>query len=74
MIVTTMMEAMLSAGLGPAKELALRDDGRLVRYRVEGDKPGSRNGWYVLHSQPMMAGAFGSWKTGESHKIGRAHV
>ena len=67
MIVTTMMEAMLSAGLGPAKELDLRDDGRLVRYRVEGDKPGSRNGWVVLHAGPILAGAFGSWKTGESH-------
>ena len=28
---------------------------------------GSTNGWYVLHSHPILAGAFGSWKTGESH-------
>ena len=63
----TMLDAMRAAGLGPAKELNLRDDGKLTRYRVEGDKSGSRNGWAVLHSQPVMAGAFGSWKTGESH-------
>ena len=63
----TMLDAMRAAGLGPAKDLDLHDDGRLIRYRVDGDKSGSRNGWAVLHSQPVMAGAFGSWKTGESH-------
>jgi putative DNA primase/helicase len=63
----TMLDAMRAAGLAPAKELNLRDDGKLTRYRVDGDKSGSRNGWAVLHSQPVMAGAFGSWKTGESH-------
>lgn len=62
-----MLKAMRGAGLGPDKELDLRDDGRLTRYRVEGDKSGSRNGWAVLHSQPLWSGAFGSWKTGESH-------
>ena len=67
MTTTTMLDAMRAAGLAPAKELGLRDDGKLTRYRVEGDKPGSRNGWAVLHSHPIEAGAFGSWKTGESH-------
>lgn len=62
-----MMKAIRAAGLEPAKELDLRDDGRLTRYRVKGDKSGSRNGWAVLHSQPLWSGAFGSWKTGESH-------
>lgn len=42
-------------------------DGRLVRFRVDGDKPGSRNGWVVLHGGAVEAGAFGSWRTGESH-------
>ncbi len=62
-----MLDAMRGAGLGPAKALELREDGKLTRYRVEGDKSGSRNGWAVLYSHPVMAGAFGSWKTGESH-------
>lgn len=64
---TTMLDAMRAAGLAPAKPLELRDDGKLTRYRVEGDKAGSRNGWAVLHSHPVAAGAFGSWKTGETH-------
>ncbi len=62
-----MLDAMRAAGLAPAKALELRDDGKLTRYRVEGDKAGSRNGWAVLHAGPISAGAFGSWKTGESH-------
>lgn len=60
------LDAMRLAGLAPARDLQL-PDGRLVRYRVEGDKPGSRNGWAVLHASPVLAGAFGSWRTGESH-------
>ena len=63
----SMLQAMQMAGLAPAKALDLVPDGELRRYRVEGDKSGSTNGWYVLHSHPMLEGAFGSWKTGESH-------
>jgi putative DNA primase/helicase len=63
----TMLDAMRAAGLAPHKDIDLRDDGKLTRYRVQGDKAGSRNGWAVLYSQPVFSGAFGSWKTGESH-------
>lgn len=63
----TMMDAMRAAGLAPHKEIDLRDDGKLTRYRVQGDKAGSRNGWAVLYSHPIRSGAFGSWKTGETH-------
>ena len=41
-------------------------DGGLHRYRVAGDKPGSKNGWYVLNFDDKPFGAFGSWKTGQS--------
>ena len=41
-------------------------DGQLHRFRVEGDKRGSLNGWYVLHNDELPSGAFGSWKTGMS--------
>lgn len=41
-------------------------DCQLHRYRVEGDKPGSMNGWYVFDSNHPAHGAFGSWKTGQS--------
>ena len=66
-MMSSMLDAMCAVGLAPWKNLDLRADDRLVRYRVEGDKPGSRNGWAVLHDGPMRAGAFGSWKTGETH-------
>lgn len=39
-------------------------DGSLQRVHVEGDKRGSRNGWYLLHLDGVPAGAFGSWKGG----------
>ncbi|MBP5986914.1 MAG: toprim domain-containing protein [Azonexus sp.] len=41
-------------------------DGVLHRYQVEGDKAGSKNGWYVLNIDAQPFGAFGSWKTGQS--------
>lgn len=63
----SLLDAMRAEGLGPLKDIDLTPDGKLRRYRVEGDKAGSSNGWYVLHAHPILAGAFGSWKTGESH-------
>ena len=39
----TMIDAMRSVGLCPAKSLDLADDGKLHRYRVDGDKAGSTN-------------------------------
>ncbi len=39
-------------------------DGKLHRFTVQGDKPGSKNGWYVLYGDGLPAGSFGSWKTG----------
>jgi putative DNA primase/helicase len=63
----TIFDAMAAAGLAPHKPLDLHDDGKLTRYRVAGDKPGSRNGWALVYSHPVPAGAFGSWKTGASH-------
>lgn len=63
----SMLQYMQVVGLAPVKMLDPVPDGKLRRYRVEGDKAGSANGWYVLHSHPILAGAFGSWKTGESH-------
>lgn len=63
---TEFLNAMAAAGLAPVKPLAL-PEGRIVRFRVQGDKAGSRNGWAVLHQHPIPAGVFGSWKTGEQH-------
>ena len=63
----SMLDAMRAAGLAPHKEIELIPDGRIHRYRVQGDKAGSTNGFFVLHESPMPCGAFGSWKTGETH-------
>jgi len=63
----TLQDAMMAAGLTPVKAIDLHPDGRIHRYRVMNDKPGSTNGWYVLHAGIIAIGAFGSWKTSESH-------
>lgn len=63
----TFLDAMRAAGLEPAKMLELEADGKIHRYQVAGDKSGSRNGYYVLHSRPVDAGGFGSWRTNEYH-------
>ena len=53
-------EAMASAGVNPP-ELPI-DDGELHRFRVEGDKANTTNGFYVLHGGEIPAGNFGCWK------------
>ncbi|WP_197039039.1 toprim domain-containing protein [Guyparkeria halophila] len=62
-----MLAAMREAELAPAEGAALVADGDMRRYRVEGDKPGSKNGWYVLHGDRNPVGVFGSWRTGAKH-------
>ena len=59
------LKALADAGLAMLNG-GLVADGRLHRYRVDGDKAGSKNGWYVLHLDDKPFGAFGSWKTGLS--------
>lgn len=60
---TEFLQAMIAAGLTPIRFDPVAD-GRIHRFRVDGDKAGSRNGWCVLYHDH---GAFGSWKTGEQH-------
>ena len=59
------LRALNDAGLSMLKPEIIGDGG-LHRYRVDGDKSGSMNGWYVLHLDDKPFGAFGSWKTGQS--------
>lgn len=63
---TRFLDFMRATGLAPVKESPTAD-GRVHRYRVEGDKAGSKNGWYALHLDPIPHGAVGSWRTGETH-------
>ena len=54
--------AMLAAGVGAPDQI--QADGLLHRFRAEGDRPGKRSGWYILHTDGRMAGAYGSWRLG----------
>lgn len=56
-------DAMFSAGLGQPEIIP---DGNLHRFRTPDDKAGKRSGWYVVRLDRVPAGAFGSWKAGES--------
>ena len=42
-------------------------DGCFHRFTVPSDRPGTNNGWYVLHAGVVASGAFGSWKTSDCH-------
>lgn len=63
-IVDQFRQVLAGAGLPAAPETNFICDGELHRFRVEGDKKGSRNGWYVLHLDGIPAGSFGSWRAG----------
>jgi putative DNA primase/helicase len=52
-------EAMRSAGLDPA-DLPTAD-GTFRRFQDQQDKPGKKNGWYILHGDDLPAGMFGHW-------------
>ena len=60
--ITDFGAAMAAAGLGTPD--AIIADGNIQRFRAADDKPGTLNGWYVLHLDGTPAGAFGSWKAG----------
>jgi putative DNA primase/helicase len=60
--ITRFRAAMRKAGMSPPD--VIEADGQLHRFHVEGDKPGTRNGYYVLHPDGRAAGIIGSWKTG----------
>jgi putative DNA primase/helicase len=59
------LAAMVAAGVRPAEPISQAiGDGSLIRFRCEGDKPGRRNGWAVLHLDGRPAGSFGWYKGG----------
>ncbi|OGR01019.1 MAG: hypothetical protein A2511_01375 [Deltaproteobacteria bacterium RIFOXYD12_FULL_50_9] len=53
-------QAMRNTGIKPPDEILA--DGCLHRFTVYGDKPQSKNGWYVFHDGDLATGAFGCWK------------
>lgn len=68
-IVAAFLQAMHAQGIVPDPRGcdALNANGELVRFHVQGDRRGSRNGWAVLFGEGVPAGEFGSWRTGTTH-------
>jgi putative DNA primase/helicase len=57
---------LMAVYLGFQADFKAEPDGILHRVPLEKDKRGRRNGWYVLHSDGMLAGCAGNWVTGET--------
>jgi putative DNA primase/helicase len=64
--IVSFLAAMSEAGISTKDNLV--PDGKLHRFHIEGDGPGSKNGWYCLFLDGIAAGSFGSWKTGHKQK------
>ena len=62
--ISSFHDAVATAGIITREEII--PDGRIHRFHIEGDKQGSKNGWYILHPEPYPTGIFGSWKLGLS--------
>jgi len=45
----------------------IQADGRIHRYRDPDAKGGNKNCWYVFYFDGVAAGAFGDWRSGQSH-------
>jgi putative DNA primase/helicase len=59
--------------LEPQNPDQLIADGQIHRYRIAGNKPGTKNGWYTLHiahlhdARMVVYAVFGCWKLGVKH-------
>ncbi|MCI5060689.1 MAG: DUF3631 domain-containing protein [Alphaproteobacteria bacterium] len=60
MLENSFLKALSETGISTKDKII--PDGKLHRFQVEGDKAGSKNGWYILFSGEISAGAFGCWK------------
>jgi putative DNA primase/helicase len=63
--IAVFLEAMSAAGIRPVEPIADRlATGNPVRFRADGDKPGRRNGWALLHLDGVPAGVFRHYRLG----------
>ncbi|MBF6647178.1 toprim domain-containing protein [Methylobacter sp. BlB1] len=51
--------AMLDAGINT--QYIVPADGKKHRFHIDGDKPGTKNGWAILYPDGHPAGSFGIW-------------
>lgn len=67
--VTDFIAEMEANGVSPAEPIARAlIAGGMIRFQVRDDRAGRRNGWAVLYTDGVPAGAFGCNKRGISHK------
>lgn len=67
-IVDEFLKAMADAGIKPVfTRGGVEPDGKMVRFHVQGDRKGTRNGWAILFGDNIPAGSFGTWKDGAAH-------
>lgn len=55
------LEAILNSGLGAELDKVIFD-GRIHRFKTQGDKAREKSGWYIFYADRLPAGAFGSWR------------
>jgi putative DNA primase/helicase len=65
--VSAFRDVMMGQGIETREEIVA--DGHLHRTHVEGDRKGSRNGWYCLHYDERPAGMFGCNKRHGDHQF-----
>ncbi|BDI59534.1 toprim domain-containing protein [Qipengyuania nanhaisediminis] len=64
-VVSLFIEAMRGAGIHPLEPIGDQlASGKPVRFRADGDKPGRRNGWALLHLDAIPAGVFRHYRLG----------
>lgn len=63
--ISDFLDAMWAAGIRPVEPIADKlASGDPVRFRADGDKPGRRNGWALLHLDGVPAGVFRHYRLG----------
>lgn len=60
-LVTEAFRILIQRRMPPPAEIKA-DTGKIERFHVEGDKTGSKNGWYILHTDFPSVGLFGCFK------------
>jgi putative DNA primase/helicase len=67
-VIDAFLAAMLATGIKPVfTRGSIAADGKMVRFHVEGDRKGTRNGFAILFGDGIPAGSFGTWKDGATH-------
>lgn len=64
LVIKQFTDEMIARGVAPPRHIEA--DGLLHRYHIEGDRPGSKNGWYSFFPGRIPGGISGNWKTGIS--------